>query len=686
MSNSRKNTENSIGNSESKTGKNSSEFSTPFGFDGLMHRNSSSCTSIHETNTASSAAFLETSISESPGQNSSKQLFARPLNVVAKGRKFAPRETIHSLEKFKSLNNRCFQKRLRGPFEQSNISRSLDKTGEKFTHQQSRVGSSDPLSTAFSSSTQGSQCLNKNRQYDCGTVCEQTGGNSFHPAMLSGMESVEDGNRQWHVSDLSTLIRPSEHVGRRFKQDKNTPNRMDSERHSSSEDFSFMGYTHDRSVRNRAESQSSNVLFMATKPVSIGNRRLIHFLGKHGRLCVPTSDSHSQGTTTYEEFSVPTNSDCPTVAQEELVHGHSPNVDRLSSEASYTAELASATENQNISPQASGLQSGCMEAIDKSFENKGFSEGSRKLLAASWRAGTQKDYAVKFNRFHSWCGEREIDPYKATITECADFLSSLFQSGLKYRTIGGYRSMLSAILPPVDNVSVGQHPHIIRLLKGVFNSRPPQKKLVPEWDLQRVLDFLSGDLFEPLSKIHLKYLTLKTVFLIAVTTFRRCGDIQALMIGEGFMSVLPEGIIFIRQGLAKQDRPSHVGRKIFVPCFRKNSKLDPKRAVQIYINRTSKLRGKDSENQVNNLFISYQKPHNSVSKQTIASWIVNVVKQAYDDPKFKVKAHSTRAIGPSWALFKGASLSSILEAADWSKDSVFKQFYYREIESHDWEL
>ena len=57
-----------------------------------------------------------------------------------------------------------------------------------------------------------------------------------------------------------------------------------------------------------------------------------------------------------------------------------------------------------------------------------------------------------------------------------------------------------------------------------------------------------------------------------------------------------------------------MGRKIFVPCFRKNYKLDPKRAVQVYVNRTSKLRSKNSKGQVNNIFISYQKPHNSISR------------------------------------------------------------------------
>ena len=58
--------------------------------------------------------------------------------------------------------------------------------------------------------------------------------------------------------------------------------------------------------------------------------------------------------------------------------------------------------------------------------------------------------------------------------------------------------MLSAILQPVGNVPVGQHPHIIRLIKGVFNSRPPKVKLLPEWDLQLVLNMLQKGPFEPL--------------------------------------------------------------------------------------------------------------------------------------------------------------------------------------------
>ena len=51
------------------------------------------------------------------------------------------------------------------------------------------------------------------------------------------------------------------------------------------------------------------------------------------------------------------------------------------------------------------------------------------------------------------------------MTNCADFLRSLFQKGPKYRAISGYRSMLSVMLPNIDGTPIGQHTDITRLLK-----------------------------------------------------------------------------------------------------------------------------------------------------------------------------------------------------------------------------
>ena len=83
--------------------------------------------------------------------------------------------------------------------------------------------------------------------------------------------------------------------------------------------------------------------------------------------------------------------------------------------------------------------------------------------------------------------------------------------------------MLSAVLHSTGNIPVGQHPYIIRLLKGVFNSRPPSVRILPEWDLPGVLDMLQKQPFEPLSKVSLKITTFKTIFL---WQFLFSGDVE----------------------------------------------------------------------------------------------------------------------------------------------------------------
>ena len=57
--------------------------------------------------------------------------------------------------------------------------------------------------------------------------------------------------------------------------------------------------------------------------------------------------------------------------------------------------------------------------------------------------------------------------------------------------------------------------------------------------------------FEPLKLASLKHVAYKTVFLLAITTFRRCSDIQALKLRDGAVTVMNRGVTFVRQGLSK---------------------------------------------------------------------------------------------------------------------------------------
>lgn len=88
------------------------------------------------------------------------------------------------------------------------------------------------------------------------------------------------------------------------------------------------------------------------------------------------------------------------------------------------------------------------------------------------------------------------------MTVC-DFLTEQFEDLNKsYSTINSYRSVLSSMLLPVDGYSVGEHPIIARLLKGVFHVRPPEPRYSFAWDVNVLLTFLES--WFPLSALDLK--------------------------------------------------------------------------------------------------------------------------------------------------------------------------------------
>ena len=154
---------------------------------------------------------------------------------------------------------------------------------------------------------------------------------------------------------------------------------------------------------------------------------------------------------------------------------------------------------------------------------------------------------------------------------------------------------------------------------------------------------------------------MKCVLLVAITTFRRCADIQALRLGKGWVSVQNRGIAFLGPGLSKQDRPGHLGSNVFVPSFPKNKKLDSKRTLYWYLKNTEQLRNNE-DSAFAKPFLSYVKPHHPVSSKT--RWKEETICLPYDDKHKKIKGHSTKAIGPSWALCNGTTVKAVLDAAD----------------------
>ena len=75
--------------------------------------------------------------------------------------------------------------------------------------------------------------------------------------------------------------------------------------------------------------------------------------------------------------------------------------------------------------------------------------------------------------WHSWCLEREVDPFSAPLAFVLDFLAWMHFNGYEYRTINVHRPAVSSVLPYIDGLPFGQLPLVKQLLRGIIQKNHP---------------------------------------------------------------------------------------------------------------------------------------------------------------------------------------------------------------------
>ena len=214
---------------------------------------------------------------------------------------------------------------------------------------------------------------------------------------------------------------------------------------------------------------------------------------------------------------------------------------------------------------------------------------------------------------------------------------------------------------------------------------------VPKWDLSLVLNRLASAPFEPLHKAPLKLLTWKTVFLLALASGRRRGELHALdaskISWKSDHSKVSLGVI--PSFLSKTQLASAPPLAIQIPALDvslgtdldSDAKLCPLRSLRLYLRRTKLLRANKKL-----LFISYlTKFSKDIQSPTISSWIKKCIKLCYDlaeeptDASFRVKAHDVRAMAATLAYLGNTPLSYVMNACSWASHNTFTSFYLREL-------
>ncbi|KAI2661198.1 ORF V: Enzymatic polyprotein [Labeo rohita] len=312
-------------------------------------------------------------------------------------------------------------------------------------------------------------------------------------------------------------------------------------------------------------------------------------------------------------------------------------------------------DGHNLAPASRSMEPACVASGRDTVDLSGLPQAVIETITQSRAPSTRQAYALRWGLFVDWCASRGEDPQRCPIAVVLSFLQAKLERRLSPSTLKVRWSM------------------VVRFLRGARRVNPPRPHLVPSWDLSVALQGLRGPPFEPLVSVELKFLSLKTALLTALTSIKR----RAWSSGRDSHVVLRPRPGYVPKVPTTPFRDQVVNLQALPPeeTDPALALLCPVRALRIYVDRTRSFRRSEQ------LFVCFggQQKGNAVSKERLAHWVVDAISLAYESQgepcPLGVRAHSTRSVASSYALAHGASLADICRAAGWATPNTFTKFY-----------
>ena len=253
-----------------------------------------------------------------------------------------------------------------------------------------------------------------------------------------------------------------------------------------------------------------------------------------------------------------------------------------------------------------------------------------------------------------------------------------FAGSVLRSTLGSLPSRATALccqLFFVFSSPLSTHPVLRNLLRSFSLESAARQLRPPAWDLTLVLRFLNPSTFEPLSAAPLRALTQKVLFLLALATAKRVGELQAIssvvtfVQGDACLSYVPD-FVAKSESLTRSIPRSFLVRSLadFAAGLDDDLLLCPVRDLRIYLDRVSSLSPLRCR-----LFVSPRRPSRPLSKNAVSFFLRDVISSAgASRPEVgRLQAHDIHSMSTSVA---------VLESATWSSSSVFTSFYLYDIQ------
>ena len=329
-----------------------------------------------------------------------------------------------------------------------------------------------------------------------------------------------------------------------------------------------------------------------------------------------------------------------------------------------------------VPPKSAYASADCMATLKRFAIQAGFSPAVAGQLIFSRRLSTRLNYQARWE--HIGSGVRTSSP---SIAKIADFLTYMFKSkGAALSTIKGYRAMLAAVFKfPLPEIS--SSPILKDLIRSFEISAPRPIFPPPPWDLDKVLQFLSGPPFEPLARASFLDKTKKALFLLAMATAKRVSELQALSFSVSFQG---EDLVlyydpFFRAKTESVTNP--LPRSVIVPSLSDFAGDLPER-LHCPVRAVKYLRkaARSASFIPSRLFVSPRNPERSMSKNAMSFYLRQlIVDSGAVSSARPPRAHDIRGIATSLNYYSNLSLSSLMQVATWRSKRVFASRYLKEV-------
>ena len=438
----------------------------------------------------------------------------------------------------------------------------------------------------------------------------------------------------------------------------------------------------DRSLRNLLDSEASSLFLSSLRSAGGRNGCPSPALGRSPSLRLSSDRHHKESasqTEVIEELRVDSHSS--VLASEGLVPRPSGTIIRRSHHTVRSKRSSKTAPLPPVPPKSAYASADCMATLKRFAIQAGFSPAVAGQLIFSRRLSTHLNYQARWGTYRKWCKDFHHRSSSPSIAKIADFLTYTFKNkGAALSTIKGYRAMLAAVFKfPLPEIS--SSPILKDLIRSFEISAPRPIFPPPPWDLDKVLEFLSGPPFEPLARASFLDKTKKALFLLAMATAKRVSELQALSFSVSFQG---EDLVLYYDPFFRAKTESVINplpRSVIVPSLSEFAGDLPER-LHCPVRAVKYLRkaARSASFIPPRLFVSPRNPKHSMSKNAMSFYLRQlIIDSGAVSSARPPRAHDIRGIATSLNYYSNLSLTSLMQVATWKSKRVFASRYLKEV-------